>query len=157
MMLKIDAPIDIDYIELKNSNHGLGVFAKKKILKDEAITFYPVDICLFEDKNISEERVQYLFENYALNVNGKTIIVGDSDNIDDLLYVGHMINDGIDINTDCVSEEIYEQNYLEKNNSKFRSLISTTLGFLVTVVVATKDINVGEEIFVPYTYQYWKK
>lgn len=136
-------------------------FAKKKILKNQFITLYPVDIYLCDlgfvsNEYMSNEKIKYLSDNYGLRIDEKSVVIGDAKNKNDLLYLGHFLNDGIDITKDCVSEETYEKNYLEKNNCKFRPLYAGGELFIVVLVTATKDINIGEEILVPYKYIYWK-
>jgi SET domain-containing protein len=100
-------------IHIKNSSkHGKGVFATRKILADEVITFYPIDGIEFElsnesvdiiNINLDSEHRQHInephsttYNMYKMRINssmGKVNIIGNPTLHDDMTQVGHLIND----------------------------------------------------------------
>jgi SET domain-containing protein len=161
-----------DKVELKKSLiHGLGVFAKQNINKDEIITFYPGDFVeytpnedshlpnhltilyrsqRFENKFGEVSDLKYRDNDYAFEVNSFYGIIGCNHFTDDPNYLGHFINDGAKTNSTEKSNEIYLQISNLKRNCKFRIIKD-----LHVAIVATKNINIGEELFIRYGLNYW--
>lgn len=161
-----------DKVELKKSLiHGLGVFAKQNINKDEIITFYPGDFVEYhpnEDSHLPNHSTilyrSHRFENkfgevtdlkfrnhdYCFGLNSFYSIIGCNHFTDDPNYLGHFINDGAKTNSTEKSNEIYLQISNLKKNCQFK-----TLKDLHVAIVATKNINIGEELFITYGLNYW--
>lgn len=171
--LKYIFPFKLDKVEVKKSNvAGNGLFAKKKIMKDELITFYPGDIVEYTPNrdrhthnhvmmNFSSKRYEDQCGsldgntphcNYAYTINEYYTIIGCPDFKQDQNYLGHFINDGAKCK---LNRKIYVDNYMtksmRKSNCSFRDLKA-----LHVAVVATKNIDIGEELFVTYGQDYWK-
>jgi len=165
-------PFGLDKVELKKSLiHGLGVFAKQNIIKDEIITFYPGDFVeyhpnedshlpnhltilyrskRFENKFGTVTDAKYRDNDYAFEVNSFYGIIGCNHFTDDPNYLGHFINDGAKTNSTEKSNEIYLQISNLKRNCKFHIIKD-----LHVAIVATKNINIGEELFITYGLNYW--
>jgi len=163
---------ELDKVELKNSLiHGLGVFAKQNINKGELITFYPGDFVeytpnedshlpnhftilyrsqRFENKFGEVSDSKYRDNDYAFEVNSFYGIIGCNHFTDDPNYLGHFINDGAKTNSTEKSNEIYLQISNLKRNCQFHILKD-----LHVAIVATKNINIGEELFITYGLNYW--
>ena len=162
----------LDKVELKKSLiHGLGVFAKQNINKDEIITFYPGDFVeyhpnedshlpnhltilyrsyRFENKFGEESDLKYKDNDYAFEVNSFYGIIGCNHFTDDPNYLGHFINDGAKTNSTEKQNEIYLKISNLKRNCKFHILKD-----LHVAIIATKNINIGEELFITYGLNYW--
>jgi hypothetical protein len=169
-------PFELNKVELKKSNiHGYGVFAKQQILKNELITFYPGDFVEYypnADGAINNhittvyrsERYENQFGNnihsdiskkyrnndYRYDINEHYSIIGCSYFKDDSNYLGHFINDGAKTNSTEKSNKIYIKISSIKNNCNFYSLKD-----LHIAIIAIKDIEIGEELFIRYGIGYW--
>ena len=165
-------PFEFDKVELRKSLiHGFGVFANQNINKGEIITFYPGDFveympnqdrhlphCLktcfrsrrFENKFGEVTDAKYRDNDYAFDLNSFYSIIGCNHFTDDPNYLGHFINDGAKTNSTEKSNEIYLQISNLKKNCQFK-----TLKDLHVAIVATKNINIGEELFIRYGLNYW--
>lgn len=163
---------EFDKVELKKSLiHGLGVFAKQNINKGELITFYPGDFVEYtpnEDRHLSHqvkaifrsERFENKFgaltdskyrnNDYAFDLNSFYCIIGCNYFTDDPNYLGHFINDGAKTNSTEKQNEIYLKISNLKRNCKFHILKD-----LHVAIIATKNINIGEELFIRYGLGYW--
>lgn len=170
-------PFELDKVELRTSKvHGRGVFAKTKINKGELITFYAGDIIehtpnadrpidnhivltyaseRFEDKFGKEATRDKKFRdnNYALVLDPFYTIIGHPYFDKDPNYFGHFINDGAKSNSTIESDIIYQKISLLKENCQFYCPKSKVLH---VPVIATKDIEIGEELFVHYGISYWQ-
>jgi SET domain-containing protein len=167
---------ELNKVELKKSNiHGYGVFAKQKILKNELITFYPGDMVEYHPNadrhipnhitmNYRSERYENQFDNnihsdiskkhrnneYAYDINEYYTIIGCSYFKDNSNYLGHFINDGAKTNSTEKSNEIYIKISNIKKNCNFYSLKD-----LHIAIIAIKDIEIGDELFIRYGIGYW--
>ena len=65
--------------------------------------------------------------------------------------MGHFINDGAKSNSTDKSNEIYKTITLLKKNCKFYNLKD-----LHVAIISTKNIKIGEELFISYGIGYWK-
>lgn len=143
--------------------HGNGVFATCDIAAEEVITLYPSDIVthVIEGQIICEVDINHPVMadgmkcmEYCLSSFGKDHgfpLVGDPTKIDNPTFLGHMCNDRVR----CVSsknEKAYVVTSLRTSNAGFFPLVKDFVA-----VVATKNIKRGEEIFVTYGTEYWKK
>ncbi len=157
--------IVLNKVELKNSNiHGIGVFAKQNIQKFEIITLYPGDYLHYKSqsgfmtlsidpfvKNLPNSHD--LLKDYAFTVDDKYSICGHPNFIDNMAYVGHMINDGAK-SSRPEDEQIYLRASIAKSNSGFVSCDFSDGTYAISIV-AIRNISVGEEIFIHYGYNYW--
>jgi len=64
--------------------------------------------------------------------------------------MGHFINDGAKTNSSSKSDDIYIIISKNKQNCKFYCFKE-----LHVAIIATKDINLGDELFIPYGTHYW--
>lgn len=159
-------------IELKKSSiHGMGVFATHNISKNEWITCYPGDIveyipnadrnvpnhvtcCFqsfrFEDKH-GKNGYKFNYDAYKFDLDESYSIVGCPDFKDDPNYMGHFINDGAKSNSTAKSDEIYSKITQLKSNCCFYSMKD-----LHVAIIATRDIQIGEELLTSYGCGYWR-
>jgi SET domain-containing protein len=171
--LSNNLPFELNKVELKKSNtHGIGVFAKQNILCGELITFYPGDIveynpnedrhipghitCIIKSKRLEEQSnnqsyYDLMSNDYAFDINTKYTIIGNPSFKDDPNYMGHFINDGAKSNSTLKSNDIYYKISKLKENCDFYSLKD-----LHIAIIATKNINIGEELFIHYGIEYWQ-
>ena len=165
-------PFELNKVKLKKSNiHGYGVFAKRKIFKNELITFYPGDIVEYHpnaDNNITLSYTSKRYENkfgknihddifkkyrnndFAYDINDQYTIIGCSYFTDNPNYLGHYINDGGKTNSTEKSNEIYMKITNIKRNCDFYSLKD-----LHIAIIAMKDIEIEDELFIRYGIEYW--
>ena len=166
-------PFNLNNVEVRKSKvHGLGVFAKKKILKGELITFYPGDILEYSPDENRDKGDRHLacftskrFNNhykdkkpdkkdrnndYAYDINKKYTIIGCPCFKDDPNYVGHFINDGAKSSLSERSKEIYIKITILKSNCVFYNLKN-----LHIAIISTKNININDELFISYGPEYW--
>jgi SET domain-containing protein len=170
-------PFKLDKVKVGPSKvHGRGVFAKRKISKDELITFYPGDIVeytphgdrwkdnhitvsyssrRFEDEFGKEavKDVKYRNNDYAFSINSHYTVIGHPAFDQDPTYFGHFINDGAKSNSTELSDQIYIKISLMKQNCQFYPYSGEMLH---VPIVATRDIEEGEELFIHYTTLYWQ-
>lgn len=158
-----------DFVYAKKSKvHGLGVFAKIPIKKGDLITFYPCDVLEFtpnKDRHVPGhstakfESLRYskAFKNippdndYAFEIDKYYTIVGEKSFTDNPNYLGHLINDGAKCPKDKRGFDIYQQVSFIKSNCKFQVLKEG----LHIAIIATKDIDIDQELFIPYGVSYW--
>lgn len=89
-------------------------------------------------------------DHYGFEVNSNYMIIGDKDFKSDPNYMGHLINDGAKTNLDPKSIEIYNKVSTLMANCKFHRIKDYHV-----VIVATKNINKGEELLITYGSPYW--
>ena len=171
-LLSSNFPFNLNKVEVKESNiHGIGVFAKQNILSGELITFYPGDLVEYnpnEDRLIpghisyvikskslenqfpNKTYLDLMSNDYAFDINTKYTMIGHPYFKECMDYVGHLINDGAKSNSTLKSNEIYYKISKIKQNCDFYSLKD-----LHIAIIATKNINIGEELFIHYGVGYW--
>lgn len=178
--LKIDYltalfPFGLDKVEVRKSPiAGNGLFAKKKIIKDELITFYPGDIieytpnadrhmsgCMvaafsskrfkkqFGDVSLNDNK--YRDNNYAFVVNKHYTIIGCPYFKENADYLGHFINDSMKCESDAQSDIV---NYVYASTSKSNCTFYR-LKDLHVAIIATKNIEIDEELLTTYGPGYW--
>lgn len=167
-----DFSLDNVYVK-KSKVHGRGVFAKKDIVKGSLITFYPGDIVLFYPNNdllkindkvvfsilaskrfepFSNPSANFGDDEYFFMMDNKAYAIIGSPRFDkDPNYLGHLINDGV-YNPWSKSVYSYERDAYKTDNCDFYYIINN----LHVGIMATKDINKGEELFLSYGIDYWK-
>lgn len=165
-------PFNLNNVVLKKSEiHGLGLFARHPIKKDEIITFYPGDIIEYmpngdrdQDHHIvaifrsprftqlygATKDIKYRDNDYAFDINKNYTIIGCTHFKDDPTYMGHFINDAAKADESHDSIRSYQKISIKNANCKFKSLYD-----LHIAIVATRDIVQGEELFLSYGLGYW--
>lgn len=156
-------------------NAGNGLFAKTDLLEGQVVTFYPADVALYvpngdADKpdHVSIESYSQRFEtqfgrtikneeekttflaDYAYDVDKTYRIMGSPHFKDNSDYLGHFINDGIRLGL-----EGGDETYLASSSLKANSIFYHIKDLLIAIV-ATKDIQKGDEIYIKYGVGYWK-
>ncbi len=154
-------------LELKESNiHGLGVFTKVNIPKDEIVTVYPAHMVRIKDQLIgygdvvnqyNTPELQKEILKYAYNVSAAQQIMGDPKQISKKHLLGHMVNDGykvpsqygiapMDVVKDITKYVICDNIY---NNCKYSKMGPSV------VIKTVRDVMAGDELLVPYGFNYW--
>lgn len=159
-LLNNKVPLQMNNVKIDKSGiHGLGVFSIREIHKGDLVTLYPGDIVtLFKDGNIFCYINHRIIKQYGTKINLEEMInecrdyqtnglndwamYGHPKFIDDPSYLGHMINDNKDI---------------ESINCKLVVLADMNCNIFISSIQATKDIKIGEELFVSYGNSYWEK
>lgn len=153
-----------EHIEIKKSAiHGIGLFAKTKINKDSLITFYPAHAI---GKGTDKKRFMYssgqfpINDSYKVTISDNLSIYGNNKNTENTLLLGHMINDSsyftvYDINEDTAKNQIKNKVATYAVSSNNNSRIVHNANSIIPYVVATRDINENEEIFMSYSPFYW--
>ena len=184
-MLAMIIPLPLENVNviLKPSPiHGRGIFANKHIESGALITFYPGDIVKYfpdgsrshEDKiytpsfsdrfkakfnldNLNEtELIPFLEKECNRSRYGYTLdkhysIVGHPDFDDNPCYLGHFINDRFRCDSTPKSAALYLKLSPRKANCRFHNI----KGNLHVAIIATRDIIIGEELFITYGVNYW--
>lgn len=144
--------LKLDNVEIKNSQvHGKGVFSKKNIKMGDIITFYPFHVIIKNPDSLTKQDVEY-FGKYVYTISNKLMIAGLPDYCDDMTYVGHMINDS----STSKFKVSYERETYTHSNCAFINILNCDNNCACVAVVATTDISIGDELFVPYGHEYWK-
>jgi hypothetical protein len=169
-------PFPVDVVELRPSRvHGRGVFAKRKISKNEIVTFYPGDMVswhangrhpddptyvgigmdhegdgLTMSAKVNYEKDRDCYNDYSTMVVPFYDVIGTPENDKNPAYLGHFINDAAKANKDERSIPIYNAISQAKANVKFMSIHD-----LHVAIIATRDIEADEEIYIPYAAKYW--
>lgn len=167
--------MDLGRVEVRSSPiHGNGVFATRKIKRGDVVTFYfpyflnynyadpndkdrekTADIVvpvLSRRKIKGDKDFNDLFKS-TIKIPDNFFLMGDNEFISDSRFLGHMINDPCDFSKGHVDEEKYERELLNKANA---SVVSYTNDRRYIYVGAMRDIEIGEEILVPYGGRFWE-
>jgi hypothetical protein len=156
--------IHLNKVEVNPSAiHGLGIFAKQKLLKNDLITIYPAHYISFHRNvkvgsylgNCCGEITDNIKKSYAYHINKHYVIYGQPDLTRNPAYLGHMINDGAKGHS---TKNVYNQTdafLYYKVSMALRNAEFVVLGGLLVAVLATRDIDPGEEILTSYGYKYW--
>jgi SET domain-containing protein len=168
--------MELNKVTLGSSKvHGKGVFATQRIHNDELITFYPADIVEYIPngdrghnnhltipwgsdhfiEKFGEEAVKSTTHrngDYAFEINDLYTIIGHPEFDTDLNYLGHFINDGAKCGPTEQSKNIYLRVSQLKQNCKFKIVGKG----LHVAIIATRDIEKDEEIYIPYGISYWE-
>lgn len=168
--------IDIGRVEVRDSPiHGKGVFATRKIKRGDVITFYfpyflnynyadihdtkreeTADIVIpvisrrrFEGN--SAEKYDELFKS-TIKIPDNFYLMGDDEYISDSRFLGHMVNDPCNFKNGPVDHLKYDSEILKNANA---TVVSYTGDRRYIYVGAMRDIEINEEILVPYGGRYW--
>jgi hypothetical protein len=89
------------------------------------------------------------YDCYAYDINDSYSIIGFPEINVNPSYLGHICNDGARGHSEK-DKDIYNTVTSIKSNARFKIICDC-----IVAVVAVKDINIDEEILVPYTHGYW--
>lgn len=171
--------LPLNNVELKPSKiHGKGVFTIKKILKGQIITMYPADIVSFltegrldgDENKLQNKITMYSYEMIDLKNKNPDISISlkdyddykysiDFTNYDiygnpefdrNPAYLGHFINDSARCHKNPKSIPIYYNVTSAKRNCEFENICG-----LQIAIIAIRDIEIGEELFLSYGIGYW--
>jgi hypothetical protein len=166
-------PVSLTKAECKPSPvHGTGAFSTMSIKKGELITLFPCDVLEKSSYrtrkqrgscSIMSERMRAKFGasyeylehpglcDYRFSIKDTPYhVIGHPDFHDNPTYIGHMINDSAKPMLARQSYEIYLRVSLARRNCEIRVASNISIA-----VVAVKDIEPGEELFMTYGLQYW--
>jgi hypothetical protein len=163
----------LDKVEVKETLYGKGVFAKCDIQEGEMITLYPGDVIetiseghstlqkspLYEEK-VKKEDVN--LHDYRLQISKDCYIMSHPLLIDDPSYLGHMINDGVNVLQ--LYQSAKEENVQTLNVKKYYEETCKTMNCnfaihdgLLAYAEALRDIKKGEELYTTYSHVYWNR
>jgi uncharacterized protein len=128
--------LEADYLYIKTSqipNAGNGLFTAIAIYKDEIITLFKGEILTNEE---ADKRIQLNADRYFINMLDGTTM--DS------------------MHTKCFAKYANDSAGISTSNFKNNSKITLDDNDNVCII-ATKNINSGEEIFCAYGKKYWKE
>lgn len=146
--------------EVKQSDHGRGVFATRDIKKDETITLYPAHCLLTPMKNGKyqcEGYCEYDWEYALTHSRTKAIHTGDK-TMEDPLFLGHLINDFCSFVGDFKEKGKGQGETMMKyfiHAIAFQNVEFNSKGKHFISIKANKDIKEGEELLVGYSPTYW--
>lgn len=139
-VLQTKYSFNINNVYVKESNiHGFGVFTNKSISKDEVLTIYPCDLLQTSVEQFIPEN--YIGYGYCYPIHDDYVVFGDSKKCSSD-YCGHLIND---FSNNSNGYDWDSNGY----NCNFKSLYG------IILIIATRDINPNEELFIPYGPKYW--
>jgi SET domain-containing protein len=141
-------------IELKPGKFGMGLFATKDMSKGSLVTCYPSHMILSYGKvtgrtplKYSKKDAKYMINNYGLSVKHNGVYVGDPNLKLDKQYLGHFVNDPCDFAATSNGSLMYFLDSMKNVNTYY----------IGDKIVAQRDIKKGEELFVTYGCNYWKR
>lgn len=162
--------IYLDNVELKESTrHGKGIFATKDLKAGDVITLVPLDYyCIkrnenayyfynstlmnqlnYEGKN-DEEKFTDICNHFKFKIDNNRFAVSLPHNTDSSAFLGQYTNDAA---TTVSSKEKYIRSSLENHNAILKQIGGKES--FVLAIVATKNINKGDEILRMYGVDYW--
>lgn len=149
----------VDWLEIRPTQHGNGLFATKDIPANRCVTLYPTHQIAYkvlekdtEWQVISPQGEPNYYRDYSLNVNDRLKIAGIPYLIHNLLFVGHLLNDPCpDVTIRNKAGWITRYHQLDPN-TEFRHIKDWWMG-----VFSRREIKAGEELTVCYGENYWLK
>jgi hypothetical protein len=110
---------------------------------------YPSLRFAVEHSKTTDEK--YLDDDYIYQVDEHYTIMGYHEYIDNLSYVGHIINDAAKTNSTERADKVYD------TVSKLRAncLSGNINGGVHVAILAKRNIKAGEELFINYGIPYW--
>lgn len=145
--------------EVKQSDHGRGVFATRDIKKGETVTLYPAHcICIPHKGNYQAVgHCEYDWE-YALTHSLTNVIHSGDKEMEDPLFLGHLINDFCSFVGDFKEKGKNQGALMMKyfiHALAFQNVEFYMKGKHFISIKASKDIKEGEELLVAYSPTYW--
>lgn len=166
-LMKNIVPSNVSGVEVCLSPvHGNGVFAVKDFKYGDILTTYPADyLSIDKDEGAMwiatdpletlDEQTLRLIVPYALKIDDTPVQIAGKPDVHHPHRCAHLINDGASITkADFTHEDVVE--YINES-VRFRNCMFISLGGIVVVAMATRDIKAGEEIFTEYSAAYWAK
>lgn len=151
----------------QSSIHGRGLFANCDIKAGQILTYYPPHFVILKPNGYdyadgknekfvvpsyhSDGKVHN--DDYLLVLDKNISICGDPDIIDNADFLAHMANDAMVVNSSSFGikqSEIYDTVSNIKNNATLEVRDVSCI-----FIRAVKDIKKGDEITIPYGYNYW--
>lgn len=155
-------PLKCNNIEIRKSKiHGNGVFATTDIEKNTIVTFYPAHCIICNDEKDYMGRQKCFYPNEKIfEVDENYNILGDPQNTNNPLLLGHMINDSqslkidIEINNEtCENIKNQIREYSIKSNNNCVVVHNKESG--VCYIKTTKNIKKDDELLMSYQFPYW--
>ena len=146
--------------EVKQSDHGRGVFATRDIKKGETVTLYPAHCLATPLKNGKYEMAGecvYDWEYALTHSHTNQIHTGDKE-MEDPLFLGHLINDFCSFVGDFKEKGKSQGEMMMKyfiHALAFQNVEFHMKGKHFISIKASKDIKEGEELLVAYSPTYW--
>ena len=145
--------------------HGKGIFATRDIKRGELLSLYPPDALAFSRPAVGNTSLQINQGNEARDaevhaaLRTHSLLLGEPGGVrvrivglprfcEDPAYLAHMANDPIGY---VSTKEAYKQLAATKGNAAFVNVVCA----LCVAIVATRPIQAGKEVLVPYSYGYW--
>jgi SET domain-containing protein len=168
----------IKRVEIKESKiHGKGVFALTNIKEGTVMTFYPSHGIIIDDgvmidnledksfiKNVTQNKYyrKYGVSDYSSLFGHNLNIIGNPTEIGNAMLLGHMINDSVgnvfknnENDTDLKKMRNVIASYYIKTVSNSNCRFAYNMKYPLISVVATRDIQEGEELLIAYGISYW--
>ena len=155
--------VDCGVVLRESPGKGMGVFTMNTFQKNDFVTIYPSHMVGVEldservvwraSRDYTLEYVNKLGKNYGQKIMDG-VIVGDPTKLEDGL--GHMVNDGARSRSPA-DVEVYKRISKAKENVIPHVLCGLPYDVHEATVLmrATRDIDVGEELFYSYGDKYW--
>ena len=126
---------------------GNGLFASREIAAGELITFYPGDVIESGERaELSEYEVRFEFDGVE-----SVRVIGDASLTGDAAYLGHMSNDcGRCLTPTAMAMRDYALTAAAHANTDHHAIEDSHIA-----TVASRQIAMGEELFVSYGPGYW--
>lgn len=161
LLLNIKLPFTLDNVYIGQSAiHCNGLFAKRTINKSDVITLYPPHVVFAK---VNEDLFHY-FKHESHQTHDLTSCKDYSKSIDENVYcgafpdicdhgnwLGHLINDG---SSSIINEE-YQRENMNKTNCEFVLIYDHNEICHFVAVIATREINKDDELFIQYGVNYW--
>ena len=156
LQISKDVIFSSDIVYLSESKiHGIGIFAKQNIEKNELITLYPAHYITVVSNipfRMSLTKLKLdpkIFSDYSLRYDENIIFTGNPLLTKNENVIGHLCNDGYKHNFITKNKKNikkYNKKRKEYNNTSFRSIEDTNF----MGIVSTKNIKKDDEILVDY-------
>lgn len=154
---------------------GAGVFASEDFEEGDILTFYPGDILTFSRhprRSTRSAKTRSIiwgahvpaelqvdkpskWVDYEVAVSDVYTIMGHPSLLDDMAYVGHMVNDGAMPQSCAGGDAAGESAAYIATSEKLANAAHIDLAGCHAAVVATRAVKADEELFVTYGVEYW--
>lgn len=162
--------IDNNKVYIEDSPiHGKGVFALQRIKRGSIVTFYIpylleyvhnqdgkesyVILPVLSRRKFDENSNLEILRKGTIKISENMLLIGDDQYYSDSRFVGHMVNDA------CIFPEKgkitfheYEDQITKRSNVE---VVPFNVDRRFICLIANRDIDVNEEILVPYGCNYW--
>jgi len=131
----------------KSNIEGLGVFALRDIKKGEIVSMYPSEVILYDNNLYLSDRIKKYENKYHYKINNYSIA---GVHFNDTNFCGHILNDV------CQSDGTKEGDDKYNKMSILNNCMYHPYKDIFILIVACKDVKIGEELTVSYQTDYWK-